>query len=548
MNKGRNPKARGKKSFPKNRGRKPNTKAAAKYSKDDELLDQKDNDPIWYVYDGNIVDGAGSLNYFQPLGIPYLRNYKLTPDGEDLSETVPTLAAIYYTPTLGCLKDGVKAPVNIQARSMYSQMQSTVSMKLPFNAADIAIHLGAVDSLYIMYEYAKRIIGLYTTYNMMDRAIPDTYMRAFGFDPVSWENQLSMASFIHRFNKFAVDLRRIWIPDGMAIFKRHRWLNERIFLDSQSIKAQQYVFIPTGVWEFDGEYFSGGSLVWKPLPSHLTSDGWRPQWSQGLYSLILFMEEMLSNVTNDMDMYELNAYILKAFAQRGFIQATTINSDYQTPIDYSGELLTQIHNMAVVGEPDANNEQDPWRIVQDEYDSIVWNPVTIQPWHAPVDMSTKFLIDMPFNDPSPLENLVATRLMVGGYGGAGVNTFTITSHGSEFVNQIMILEGAGPNAKETLFFTMSVGTGDNGTAQSMSWGRLHELIAPVAKLSHFQMHPMIYLTNENWIGTSKTDPKWYDVISDLTNYTTITFDDLDKLHDAAISGEWFVPKDVPMTK
>lgn len=235
-----------------NRTKRTNRDYKAKAEKECEVSDKegRSNDPIWYMYNGTVVTDAASLSYSNPLGIPF--DYvKFHQWGNEVPAIIPTLMDIRFTPTPGNLKNGTTSPVNIQARAIYTKLQKSVSMKLPFSAADVAIHICAVDSLYIMYEYCQRIYGIYRTFNAMDRTVPEVYYRAMGLNPDTMESQMSIISFKHRLNKIGTDLSRLFIPNKLAILERHKWMCRNIFLDSPSVKAQQYMFSPTGLWQFN---------------------------------------------------------------------------------------------------------------------------------------------------------------------------------------------------------------------------------------------------------------------------------------------------------
>lgn len=523
------------KKMGKNSSRRPNRRPQkARGSKSEAKpvegeVKSSNNDPIWYLFNGTVVSDAASISYSNPMGIPI---QECTFNGETHKNTIPSLLAIYFSPTLGDTKNGITAPVNIQTRAIMTKCQSNVSVKLPFAASDIAVHFGAVDSLYIMYEFCARLYGLYRTYAAMDRTMPEIYYRAMGLDPNNMEQHMSMISFKHKLNKIGTDIARLFIPKGLAIFDRHKWMCQNIFLDSPSIKAQQYMFVPRGLWKFVPEGSTGGELEYVPMPSF--------QYT-GLKGVMDYFDLLLDPVINDLDMWTMNGYMLRTYGSENCRETSLINDDYKVVPVFNAEVLPQIHNMDVAG-PFISNQ----RIQQNENDCVVWVPKTEPVYHGDISIGTygKILIDMPFDAPTPVDNLLATRLKISGY--VGDSHFDIYTWGTEIVNSLRILSGAYGNVQDIDINTLAIPANWTDDSVELAPEYVLYILEPVAKLSHFNMSPMYKLTNDVKDDLESSTSVWYDVISDLTNYTTIGYDELAKLHDAAVMGEWFIPSDMVM--
>lgn len=482
------------------------------------------NDPIWYLFNGTVVSDAASISYSNPMGIPLQES---TFGGESRKNTIPSLLAIYFSPTLGDTKNGITAPVNIQTRAIMTKCQSSVSVKLPFAASDIAIHFGAVDSLYIMYEFCARLYGLYRTYAAMDRTMPEIYYRAMGLDPNNMEEQMSMIAFKHKLNKIGTDIARLFIPKGLAIFDRHKWMCQNIFLDSPSVKAQQYMFVPKGLWKFVPEGSTGGELEYVPMPSFKFT---------GLKGVMDYFDLLLNPVINDLDMWTMNGYMLRTYGSENCRETSLINDDYKVMPVFNAEVLPQIHNMDVAGQFLENQ-----RIQQNESDCVVWVPKTLSSYHGDIELNSNMIIDMPFDAPTPVDNLLATRLKVSGYNGE--DSFDIYTWGTEIVNELKVLSGAYGNVTDYGISTLAIPLNWDKDSSNLPMAYYWGVMLPIAALSHFNMAPMFKITNDIYFKPHLSTGTWYDVISDLTNYTVIGHTELAKLHDAAVMGEWFIPSD-----
>lgn len=522
------------------------SKRVTRSNKTEDKIDKgPENDPSWYTFNNTVVNDAASFSYSDPLGYPIKEDINVG-GLPDRFNTIPTLMDIHFTPTLGDTVHGTMAPVNMQARAIYTKLQSKVSIKLPFCAADLAIHFGAVDSLYILYTYCQRIYGVWKSYMAMDRSMPSVYFRAFGLDPSNMENDMSMIAFKHELNKIGTDLARFYIPAGLKIFQRHVWMCANIFLDSPSIKAQQYMFVPSGVWEFDDSLEGpkdsiGGRLKYTKMPDFRET---------GLKGIITFFTSLIEKITNNMDVWMLNSYILRAYDDNQVLKVPIIEDNFQIMPVYVPEVLPQIHNLRVVGPirvaTDAHPEYQQY-ITQNNLDNVNWTPITESPYIGCFNQKQEHIIDQPMNDPTPADNLIATRLMVVGQtisaGGEG-SRCALKHFGTEVVNYIAIRAGLGAGSQmDVTLNTLSIACGGTET-ETLTFSFDH--LKAISMLSHFAWAPMPMLTTDDNTDEREYthDAEWIDTVSDLTNYTVIGDDDIRKIHEAAVMGEWFIPDDI----
>nr|UDL14529.1 MAG: putative capsid protein [Picobirnavirus sp.] len=528
---------RNKKKFSKEESR--NTKRFPKDREDTGKFDKgPENDPSWYTFNNTVVNDAASFSYSDPLGYPIKQDLHVGGLSSRFN-TVPTLMDIHFTPTLGDTVHGTMAPVNMQCRAIYTKLQSKVSVKLPFCAADLAIHFGAVDSLYILYTFCQRIYGVWKSYMAMDRSMPNVYYRAFKLDPSTMEDDMSMIAFKHELNKIGTDLARFYIPAGLKIFQRHVWMCANIFLDSPSIKAQQYMFVPSGIWEFDDSLEGpqnsiGGRLKYVPLPDFSSS---------GLKGIIQFFTGLIEKITNNMDVWMLNSYILRAYDDNQVFKIPVIEDNFSIMPVYVPEVLPQIHNLRVVGVLNSATQQ---YIVQNNNDDVSWTPITVCPYTGCFNQRQDHIIDQPMNDPTPADNLIATRLMVVGQtiSAGGENPRCAIKHfGTEIVNYICVRAGVGAGSQiDVTLHTLAIPCGNTQT-NALTFD--FEVMQGLTMLSHFAWAPMPMLTtDDNTDETYTADAEWIDAMSDFTNYTTIGDDDIRKIHEAAVMGEWFIPDDI----
>lgn len=540
-------------------GKRPNSKGK-KYQSTDEVAEtdvkpsmkhpSAKNDASWYTYSTDIVRVAANINYNNPIGEPYhMQAHPISAD-TSVNETAPALMGIYWTPSPGMAQDNavhrsVNAPVNLQMRSLYSLIQATVTQNLPFAAADLGIHLMFMDTIFLFMAHMQRFYYLYRAYKLMNRSMPDIYYEAYGLHPQSLVvDGYTIADFEKDLLELEQELERIFVPEGFDILNRHYWMGKHVFKDSDSVKAQQYMFIPKYVWAFDGDgSLTGGQLVLTPVPNF---------YNTGMKGMMDFFHNLLDNFYSDADVSALNGYLMRAFDKRWIPDALDINGILEPT--FEPEVLLQIHNMRSLGPmaltTDLPDDPTAGVIYQTSKDTIAWNPMILQ-GSRPLGASRgDVFIDMPMDAPTLSDNMVATRLTVSGYsylhgGEGGTMVFKPLAYGTELVNWITIYStthssdssGASNSIQMITSKVLSYSIYDEGHEGLITY---HNDFFLMSWLSHFGFGPLLSFTNDSTDLSDINDGTWIDFLGDITNYTVISSKDLMKMHDAAALGEWLV--------
>lgn len=223
----------------------------------------KYNDVSWYAKNQQMLTDAASYSYNTPLGtpIPYKKlmsgvpNYAQTGVGE----SVPGLMAINFVPTIGVSKDSI-SPANIAAQNIYSYVRYMNSGAKNYDQADLMLYMLAMDSLYMYWNWMKRIYGYLSVYSQYNKYMPRAYAKA---DGIKFDDFITrLADFREYINQCAARLTAFCVPAVMPYFIRHSWMVSNIYKDSDTLKAQQYMFTPTYFYKYDetGSQY-GGQLI-----------------------------------------------------------------------------------------------------------------------------------------------------------------------------------------------------------------------------------------------------------------------------------------------
>jgi hypothetical protein len=109
--------------------------AKDKYNRStDDAGSSAKNDASWYEYSSEIVAASANINFLNPIGTPYHIDKDLNVgNGTSKIDEAPSLMVLSWSMTPGMTDDyvgspnpSITAPLNLQLRSLYTLMQSTV--------------------------------------------------------------------------------------------------------------------------------------------------------------------------------------------------------------------------------------------------------------------------------------------------------------------------------------------------------------------------------------------------------------------------------------
>lgn len=378
-----------------------------------------DNDASWYNTLPELVRDAAKFPFSRPLGVPFnaKSDAPVSIDTTLSVHSIPGIMHIKWYPTIGNSSSS-NSPINIVAREVYSFVRHANSGHSNYDAPDLMMYLMAMDSLYSWYSEAVRVYGCMMLYNANNRYYPKALIEGAGWD---FSNvQENMAQLRWAINQFAYKLGSLAVPANMSYFTRHIWLNSGIYLDSNSSKAQTYMFQQVAFYKYNPTVESGfkSRLRFVKRPNDkLTVKDW-----------VTKMNEFINPILASEDFNIMSGDILRAFGQDNLFTVAPISEDYVVIPTYSQEVLSQIQNLTIMGYPDmlkSTGAGEYANIVQ-RIDDSTWNPglyqvltfcslEAINKPKSPLAQSQivttmQKLVSMMSDDPSPDEVMVATRL------------------------------------------------------------------------------------------------------------------------------------------
>lgn len=492
-------------------------------------MSHKYNDVSWYAKNPEMLRDAASFSYNSPVGnrIPVYQSLVAgyNEDGSQILTiadpgpgTVPGLIGLTFVPTIGTSTTST-SPANLAAQNIYSYVRYMNSGAKNYDQADLMIYLLSMDSIYMMWNWAKRMYGYARMYAQKNRYMPLAYARIDGIDLVDMQEHL--ADYRLTLNALASQISSFCVPAVMPLFVRHSWMVSNIYKDSEIEKAQQYMFTPSFYYQYDetGSQY-GGQLLAKSVG--LTT---------GKFSEILtLIQDQLDAIAYSEDIGVMSGDILKAYGQDKLFKITPVDPMYTVEPVYNEEVLNQIHNSSVIGTAGWSN----YNITQDPNTGyLIYNPS----FPAPYFTKTEYMVNMPWNDVTPENTMVGTRLSaLLGNVDATSKKANIVAMGTEFINARNVVWFNKAGALNVSNQVRDWYSCDISTVQQAA-ATVGNLLQEMELMSNFDWHPLVYVFTK-----TKEQLQYYGILGDISNYTMINVWNLQQMHTTAILSEFNVPQ------
>lgn len=511
------------------------------------------NDPQWYFKDANILRDVASYSFQTALGTNnhYSATIPQKADRYTLNAyaSVPGVMAFEIGLTPG-VSTSAQSPLNLAATNVYSYVRYKNSGHTNYDSPDLMLYLLANDSLYACWNWMKRLYGLASMYSQTNKYWPKALITA---NNVDFDNLImNLADFRAYLNIKAQEIAAFCVPATMTYNVRHSWLFANVFKDSDTNKAQSYIYVPSYFFKYDETSLTtGGNLevvpVWMNDTNHSTG-------SLKVADLINMLNGMLEAMNYSEDMGVMSGDIMKAYGEGNLYTLSTIDADYKVEAVYSREILSQIENMTpLFGSVRGNADlvASDWAVTQDpDTNQLKWQPVQIPA--GEVYERRLFYINFHWSDPTPEDVIVASRLMSAcepiESSGTPPTKAMLMYCGSEVAIDAWMY-GYGFSSDWTVRSNVEI-TGQptvlNAVPIQPTWGfnsaynsnELWKFIAQLSMLSAFDWHPYVVCGIVDEAGTTSTTlPPFFD----FDKFANVDENNLAAMHELALLTEFNVP-------
>lgn len=547
------------------------------------------NDPSWYARSEALLKDSASFPYANPAGTRVRLGSSSFISGSN-PYTNPGIMVIDWSPVIGVSSTQIDAPT-IAANEQYTFLRSNSSGAPSFEAPDLMMYELACDSNCIWFSKLVRLYGTLNLNPVDNRYQPRYLVEAQGFDYDSLIGQL--ANLRYQINHYAFQLGRLCVPNDITLITRHAFMENNVYLDSETSKSQMYLYNSIGGYVYrekdEGKPGYLHYMTWREMALNGATDSpLRESKLMNLDDIInvcnaLFLPIMLSE-----DFDEVASYIRKAYGMDKLIKFATVGENYLVEPKYEKEILMQIENAQAWGMPLissgllSTDDSYSWDITQNaDIESSGAGSIIQQPWvyasNGPA-ASTVFngklpyyqdwtfgypitnyqllqlqnVINMHIDNPTPADSMVATRLKsnIGQWYGRRWSTEAdgegtcaiahIQTCGSEIVHRFRIstiLYNQG-----TFTTSASLGKIDFLTAVGGAIGMTSDITMDgitssiLTMISNFDWHPILYVGNGTNAGfASSSNPiDFMGLCGDIDNIAVIGANQLEKLNDVAL--------------
>lgn len=412
--------------------------------------------------------------------------------------------------------------INMAATQLYTYVRHQNSGARNYESADIMMYILAMRDVYSQFFFCKKVLGMAGLYNYYNHNLPDLLIKASGVNPVDLRSNL--AQYRGWLNLLAKKINSFAVPKYFKVFDRSAFINSYIFMDSDSVRGQMYIFNKPFYYTWSGttsetgtELIANNQFVQSDNPTDLSF-------------FMNNLETMIDALYLDEDALTMSGDILKAFGEGGLYQIAQTQPDYQTPMVFDEDVLAQIENSNSVFNGNAQTDYltrfDPTKSninVQQSNQLITFVPTFVGPQVVTAGVSSYTnLTDRPLNshkkDPNYTDVLEWTRLM---------STVNYEYAQSEDKSTAAIKATINTSGLEIVMqYRMFSYTNRGG----IEVNQLSNFSSDPTELMQYDWHPIIYRTDimgDLYIG------------GDLKVATLISNDTLDSINQAAVYGAFY---------
>lgn len=530
------------KRFNRNRGGRGNDKEIEVNVKDADInkadLKGAENDYTWYTKYPTLFKNVTGVNFGNQVGAPFNWNPALlSADSNLYPYTAAGICTIHYIPTIGAANSTLDTPAARVAAQMYSAMRMKLGSTASYDATDIMLYFGAMDSAYNLYAMGAKVYGILRYASPFSNYFMERMCTANCIDYSSFDE--NMANFRSKLNQFAIFLSSRLVPASFDIIKRHVWMATNMFTDSETAKAQIYTMVPDGYYVYTEVTSGPGYLKFTPFPyantptAKLTYQNW-----------VMALNSVYESLMGSSDIDQMSADIGKAFEGDTFT-LSLIPEDYLTPISYSKEVLSQIENCVLCGQYAAreitvgSNKYGSFDIYQEV--SLPKSPRLVQRAYTLSNLAAsdpenevnafnstlraKKLLNFHWMNPTQEDIIVATRGIPGSLNLTTDNSAVLVSgYGSEVYTYASLwdIDSAGNMSEHHYYY--------------MGWGSVNYAPALMSKWVQFDWAPMF------WYKYNGATSLKYNFMADIDNYALVDWIQLADMNTNAMLSEFYSDK------
>lgn len=390
---------------------------------------------------------------------------------------IPGVMRIDWVPMLG-YSETATDPISRIGTEMYDKVRNAFSGTLRADAPDYVMYIMALDSIYSYIENLKRIYGLVNSYTPDNYLVPYTVLNSLGVSQSLFNNLRTykdrlyggINDLIHQLDKFVC-------PAVFYVIDRHRWLNTRVYSDTESLQGQLFVFQQKTLYKFANvqtpQAVEAGGLV----PVSLA-------YGSSVASMLTLGQSLIDALSSWDDVYTINGYLTRAFQDAPRFTMELMPYPYKTEIVYDETVLQQIENLRVIDTDSPTVSQNPMT------NAVISKPIAAAGTGVLAQVSFNPMLNIHSNTPTIIDTVEATRLQ------ATVMSDNSVSCGTEAVVGLTIYVD---DAAKGVTRSYSIGQ-ITAVPKDASVVNLQSEMYAMTLMSTWKRHPLLFQVHQSTTG------------------------------------------------
>lgn len=293
------------------------------------------NDWRYYAISEQLAKAVGNIPFNLLPGRPLSINAQGTVEGKTWSDgtmtTLPSVMQISYIPSIGYSDTG-EAAINIAAKRLYTFVRHANSGAKVYEAPDLMMYIIAMENCYRLWWEARRAYQVCTTYEADNRNLPLVLGGALNLDVAGSAGSLAQANF--ELNDLRNKINSFWVPNIFNSFKRASVITNGVFMDSDSMRGQFYVYSMAYYYKFSGRTSETGSQL---IATETGS-------AYSLLDKISLVRDAINALIVDDDINTMSGDMMKAFKDSDRFSLPEVPSIDKLQIAFDEDILAQIEN------------------------------------------------------------------------------------------------------------------------------------------------------------------------------------------------------------
>lgn len=293
------------------------------------------NDWRYYAISEQLAKSVGNIPFNLLPGRPLSINAQGTVEGKTWSDgtmnVLPSVMQISYIPSIGYSDTG-NAAINVAAKRLYTFVRHANSGAKVYEAPDLMMYIIAMENCYRLWWEARRAYQVCTTYEADNRNLPVVLGGALGLDVISSAGDLAQANF--ELNELRNKINSFWVPNIFNSFKRASVITNGVFMDSNSMRGQFYVYTMSYYYRFSGRTSETGSQLIATETGSATT----------LLAKIGLVRDAIDALIVDDDINTMSGDMMKAFKDSERFSLPEVPSIDKLQIAFDEDILAQIEN------------------------------------------------------------------------------------------------------------------------------------------------------------------------------------------------------------